>query len=150
MSKKTKNSSYVLLVLHDLLIFLSTLLFMGWILLKLRDDTGIRWLNIANLYVTGFFGLLFLIKLLFLNSPKSSIERSKKIKFVFKIIKYSLKVLLLSIIIVGLLQVFREDGISHAAIAATIAANFFFLALFAFDTYMMMRARRKKLEEKNS
>jgi len=149
--KKTKQEkkevSLAFIILHDLFIFLSTLVFGAWLLIKLHNDMGTRWINMLKFAVTAFFGLLFLIKLIFFNRPGADIKKSKKIKFVFKIIKYVLKLLLLAIIIVGILEVFRADGISLDVIISAIAANFLFLVLLSFETAMLVRRHKKKKQE---
>jgi len=146
-SSNKKETSRTLIIVQDVFIWLSTLIFIAWLLFKLRDDLGLRWLNLAKLSVNIVFSVVFLIKLIFLNGKNISVERTKKIRFAFKITKYILKLFLLTTIIIGILFIFRDEGISYGAITAAIISNLLFLVLLAIETIMLVHKYKKSKEK---
>ena len=142
-----KDDSKLLIYLSDLFTLICTLIFAAYLSTTINSDRGTNWLHNILLGVTLLFCILFIIKILIINRFIQSSETSKKLKRVYKYIKYTLKLLMLAIIILGLIRVLGHGQENLAVIISTVTSNLFFLILLIFDTVMLRRAKRKRLEE---
>jgi len=140
----TKEIAAWRVVLGDLFALLCAVVVAVFVGMKIQANTGILWLNYLKLLVTVTFGILYAVKLLFLNSKHANREQSLRLKKAYKITKYALKLVLLAIIISSMIAVIRVEGVYARLIVGTVMSNFLFFTLFIWDTFWFMRHRENQ------
>ena len=127
--------------LYDWLSLFCTAVFAVYLVLLAKSDASIPWMNDVLLGITVFFGLLFIVKILFLNR-KPNIETSQRINLAYKIVKYLLKILMLAVIVMGLVAAIKLDHRVVSVIISTVVSNLLFLLLLVCDTILLIHKRK--------
>ena len=137
MARKKKPSRFAVTI-SDAFALVCSLVFLFYMIIIVRTDTGAVWFNYAMLGTVALFCAFLVIKTFILDIfCDQDAKFSQRIKKVYTVVKYLLKLLMLAILIIGLITIIRFNQDTLPIIIGTITTNIFFLLSLSWDTYKL-------------
>lgn len=140
--KKAKDTAYDLFTLLCMTFFMLHAWFLAWV------GSGVVWLNHILVAVTSAFEMLLILKIFVFNKEYDAVT-TRKIRRAYKVFKYCFKIIMLFAIIMGIITAFKLNFKAIGVIISTLISNLFFFLFLYFDTWLIIRKRRK-VKDRNS